>query len=382
MAAKLSDKDVRALTPPASGNRITYDGEVKGFGCRVTASGAKAWIVNYRAGGRERRITIGSYPDWSVSAARDRAKEIKRQVDVGEDPMEERHRERSAPTVADLAKRYLAEHAPRKRPRSVAGDVCMLNRVILPRLGRMRVELVRRADISALHREVSIETPINANRALALLSKMFALAIAWEMRVGNPAIGVERNPENKRDRYLSPAELLRLIEALAAHKDQVSANAIRLLLLTGARRGEVLGATWSQFDLEAGAWTKPASTTKQKKLHRVPLSAAALALLVEMKAKANGPALFPGRGSNAVQGELKRSWASICKAAQLDEVRVHDLRHSYASILASAGRSLPVIGALLGHSQPSTTNRYAHLMDDPLRAATEKVGALVSGRAA
>ena len=377
MAQRLTDKLVKALDPPVSGNRITYDDEVKGWGLRVTSQGAKAWVVNYRVSGRERRITIGSYPDWSVSAAKERAKEIKRAVDRGEDPMAERHRERAAPTMADLGRRYLKEHASRKRVRSAANDLSMLNAIVLPRLGQIRVEDVRRSDLAALHREVSAKTPIQANRALALLSKMLSLAVAWEMRGDNPAIGIERNAENKRERFLSPTELARLNEALGSHGSRASANAIRLLLLTGARRGEILGATWSQFDLEAGVWTKPAATTKQKKPHRVPLNAAALALLRELKARSASPALFPGRGANAFQGELKRSWASICKAAELEDLRLHDLRHSFASFLASSGLSLPTIGALLGHTQPATTARYAHLLDSALREATERVGALV-----
>ena len=377
---KISDKLVREAEAPASGNRITYDDDLKGFGVRVTPAGARSFVLNYRVGGRERRITIGAYPAWKVAPARKRAEDLRRQIDNGNDPMAERHADRVAPTVASLAERYLKEHAPRKRARSVVEDKSILNGIILPKLGRLKVEAVRRVDIVSLHREVSETAPVRANRTLSLLGKLFSLAIEWEMRSDNPCKGIAKNHEERRERYLTPVELLRLTDALAAHTDQVTANALRLLLLTGARRGEVLGATWSQFDLDAGVWVKPASTTKQRKLHRVPLSAAATALLLDMRAKTNGIALFPGRGANAVQGDLKRSWASVCKAAKLDNLRVHDLRHSYASFLASSGLSLPVIGALLGHSSPSTTNRYAHLLDDPLRAATEKVGVLVSGR--
>lgn len=379
---RLTDKLVRDLPVPATGNRISYDDEVKGWGIRTTASGAKAWVVNYRVGRRERRITIGAYPDWSVSAAKDRAKEIKRAVDRGEDPLAERHAERGAKTVSELADRYLAEHGPRKRARSLAEDKALLRQIVRPHLGRLNVDAVRRTDIVAMHRKVSETAPTRANRALALVSKMMSLAIVWELRTDNPAIGIERNDEHRRDRYLSAAELVRLTEALAAHKDQRSADVIRLLLLTGARRGELITATWAQFDLAAGVWSKPAASTKQKKLHRVPLSAAAVALLNEMRAKTNGQWLFAGRGHDAVLKALKTAWPEIRAAAELEDFRIHDLRHSYASILASAGLSLPVIGALLGHTQPSTTARYSHLIDDALRAATEKVGALVSGRAA
>jgi integrase len=376
--AKISDKVVRELEPPASGNRIAYDDDLKGFGVRITASGARSFVLNYRASGRERRFTIGAPPSWTAAAARERAKELRRAVDRGEDPMAEREADRTAPTVADLAARYLIEHAPRKRAISVRDDKSMLEKLILPKLGRIKAEAIRRADIAALHRELSATAPIRANRVLALLSKMFSLAIEWEIRADNPCKGVAKNAEDRRERYLSTAELLRLTEALAAHKDQATANALRLLLLTGARRGEVLGATWSQFDLETGVWTKPASTTKQRKVHRVPLSAPAMTLLREMRTATKGAVLFPGRGGNSTQGDLKKGWATICTAAGLENLRVHDLRHSYASFLAGAGLSLPVIGALLGHATPTTTARYAHLADDPLRAATERVGALVN----
>jgi integrase len=378
MALKLTDKEVRTLAAPASGNRIIYDTEVKGFGARITSAGARSFVLNYRIEGRERRFTIGSFPDWTVSAARDQAKQLKRRVDLGEDPMAERASARTAPTVQDLADRYSGEHAPRKRPRSAEEDAALLRQHILPRLGRLRVEAVRRADIETLHRDISRATPIRANRALALLSKMFSLAIGWEMRPDNPCRGIEKNAENKRERYLTPAELERLMSTLAGHTCESSANAIRILLLTGARRGEVLGAKWDQFDLTAGVWTKPASATKQGKAHRVPLSAPARDLLAEMHARADGPALFPGRRGAEQQYSLKTFWAAVCKAAQISGVRVHDLRHSYASYLASAGLSLPVIGALLGHASPNTTHRYAHLLDDPLRAATDRVGAMVT----
>jgi integrase len=209
---------------------------------------------------------------------------------------------------------------------------------------------------------------------------MLNLAVRWEMRVDNPARGLERNQEEKRNRYLAGDELRRLTEALAAHPNQDAANAIRLLLLTGARRGEVLGATWDQFDLEEGVWTKPSSHTKQKREHRVPLSAAARLLLVEIKASAGSSEfLFPAsRGTTGHLTDIKRAWAAICKLAGLAGVRTHDLRHSYASMLANSGLSLPIIGQLLGHTQPNTTQRYSHLLDDPLRAATERVGAIVA----
>lgn len=388
MAERLDDKAVRRLDAPASGNRITYDDEVKGFGLRMTAAGAKAFILNYRAAGRERRITIGSSPDWSVPAAREQAKILKRRVDQGQDPMGDRHEERTAPTIADLAARFEAEHLTRRRSTTAKDYSSILRGHILPALGKTKVVDLRHADVEKLHRKIAATAPYRANRAVSVLSKMFSLAVKWELREDNPVRGIERAPEEKRERFLTPAEIARLGEALAVHPEKASCRAIRLLLLTGARRGEMLSATWAQFDLERGTWTKPSSATKQAKEHRVPLSGHALAVLGELRADTPDgcPFLFPGKREVDAKGkvtwapltEIKRAWGSVCKTAKIEGVRVHDLRHSYASILASSGLSLPIIGALLSHTQAATTHRYAHLLDDPLRAATEAAGAFVS----
>lgn len=256
----------------------------------------------------------------------------------------------------------------------------MLEKIVLPAIGRLKVHEVRREDVDQIHRDISQTRPIRANRVAQLLSKMFSLAVRWEYRADNPVKGINHNPEPKRARYLSNQELQKLSSALAIQLNQKSANVVRLLLLTGARRGEVLNATWEQFDLEAGVWTKPSAHTKQKEEHRVPLSTPALQLLSELRANAGpSPYIFPGRVPDEPLKEIKNFWARLCKQAGITDCRIHDLRHTYASILASAGLSLPIIGALLGHTQPNTTARYSHLFDDPLREATERVGALVTG---
>jgi integrase len=197
------------------------------------------------------------------------------------------------------------------------------------------------------------------------------------MRLDNPAQGLERNREEKRARYLSATELPRLLAAIHKHEQRQGARAILLLLLTGARRAEVLTATWNQFDLDHGVWTKPAASTKQKALHHVPLSNPAIELLKQIQQESVlSEFLFPARdGGHRI--DIKKDWAQVCRAAGITGLRLHDLRHSYASMLVSAGLSLPIVGALLGHSQASTTQRYAHLADDPLRQATAKVGQIV-----
>jgi integrase len=378
VAQKLTDKLIKSLPSPPSANRITYDTEVKGFGVRITAAGARAFILNYRVSGRERRYTIGSYPDWSVAAAREQAKGLKREIDLGKDPMGRRHEDRAAPSVAALAKRYLAEHAVRKVARTYQDEQSMLDNLVLPTLGSFKVHEVSHDDIDRLHRVITVSRPVRANRVAQMLSKMFNLAIRWGHRTDNPVKGWHRNHEERRTRYLSNDELERLTRVLDEHPNRPCANIIRLLLLTGARRGEVLAATWSHFDLEKGVWTKPSAHTKQKKEHRVPLSGAALQLLRKLRSDSGDSRyLFPGAIPDQPLQEIKGFWAGVCAAAELSDCRIHDLRHTYASILASAGLSLPVIGALLGHTQPNTTARYSHLFDDPLREATERVGALL-----
>ena len=181
----------------------------------------------------------------------------------------------------------------------------------------------------------------------------------------------------KRRRYLSADELGRLASALADQRDRQAANIIRFLLLTGARRGEALAARWEEIDLVAGAWNKTATGTKQKLDHFVPLSEAAVQLLVEIRH--NGEFVFPGRDGGH-RRDVQGAWRAACKSAGITGARLHDLRHTYASVLASAGLSLPVIGALLGHQTPATTARYSHLTNDPLRAATERAAAIIIGK--
>jgi len=335
-----------------------------------------------KADGRERRFTIGSFPDWGTAAAREEAKRLKRDVDGGGDPVGDIEKGRAAPTVADLADRFVKEYLPRKRASTQRSYRQQIAVDIVPALGRMKVATVTHAEADVLHRKITARgSPGHANRVAALLSRTFSLAIKWGWRPDNPAKGIERNAEHKRHRYLTGAELARLTTALDELRDQGAANAVRLLLLTGARRGELLAARWVDFDLAGKSWTKPGSTTKQKAVHRVPLSDAACRLLAEMKKQADDSEwLFPARFTPH-RLDLDDAWGVLRKAAGIPDARLHDLRHTYASVLVSSGLSLPIIGALLGHATPTTTARYSHLFDDPLRVATERAAAVITGRA-
>jgi integrase len=377
---RLTDAIVRRLPLPQQGKHITVDTDVPGFGARVTANGARSFILRYTTrAGRERTFTIGDATVWRTTDARDKAKDLRREIEDGGDPLGAIEDERAAPTMLDLIERFRSAHLPKKRPRTASEYEYLIRLHIAPHFGaHTKVRDVLHEDIDALHRKITKSgSPYAANRTTAVLSKMFSLAIKWRMRETNPAKGIEKNREYHRRRYLSSDELVRLTKALTKHPDKGAADAIRLLLLTGARRGEVLSMRWE--DVEDSTWSKPPSSTKQKEHHQVPLSAPALRLLADIRKRQRprAPFVFPSHGATGHRVELKKNWALITKAAGIEGLRIHDLRHSYASQLVSGGASLPLIGALLGHSNPATTARYSHLFSDPLRKATEKVGAVI-----
>jgi integrase len=378
---RLTDAIVRRLPTPPKSNRIHYDPDVGGFGVRVTAAGSRSFVLTYWVrGGRQRRFTIGGFPDWQTTAARAEARRLKQLIDGGGDPLAELEAERGAPTVNDLIRRFLEEHVSRKRPSTQADYRIAIERHIRPAIGNKKLAEVTWADGDALHRKLTkAGKPTQANRIAAVMSKMFALAIKWRLRLDNPAKGIERNPETKRKRYATPAELKRLMPALDRHPDQQGADIFRFLLLTGSRSHEAMGARWDAIDLDAGIWTKPGATTKQKTDHVAPLSAPAKQLLAKLRRQTNSEWVFPAPDSSTGHRvTIAKSWRLLCKAARISGLRVHDLRHSFASQLVSQGASLPLIGALLGHTQAQTTARYAHLFDDPQRAAVERVGAVIS----
>jgi integrase len=380
-AIKLTDREIKKLAVPENGKKTYWDSEVRRFGIRISHTGTRSFVLRYypRGGGPEKFYTIGSYPDWTPTDARDKAKELKRTIDDGGDPQDDVKASREAPTVSELCDRYVAEYLPRKKPTTQGSYRRLIETVIRPALGRLKVAEVTFDDTDALHRKVTARgTSYHANRVIATTSGMFGMAIKWKWRTDNPCKGIERNLEHKRRRYLSPDELSRLLAALAAYEEQQSADIIRMCLLTGARRGEVLAARWEDFDLTTGRWSKPAATTKQRMQHDVPLSAAARALLEQLRRRTNSEWLFPAGDSH--RKDVRDAWLAICRKANIEGARLHDLRHTYASVLASSGDSLPIIGALLGHTTPTTTARYTHLFDDPLRAATERAGKILSGR--
>lgn len=204
-AIRLTDNLAKGLPAPEKSNQTTYDERLRGFGVRVTAKGKKSFILNYRINGRERRITIGPYPEWTLLAARKRAEELRRDIGVGLDPLQQRTDKMNEPTVQDLYERYLRDHLPKKSQSAMYSDVQMWRKDILPQIGRRKLSDVSFNEIDALHRKITRRTPIQANRNVSLLRKSFNLAMRWGWMTANPAVGIEGNRENSRPRYLSEA---------------------------------------------------------------------------------------------------------------------------------------------------------------------------------
>jgi integrase len=375
---RLSETIIRKLAPPATGYVLHPDGN--GLALRVTANGARSWVLSYRTkDGRSRRMTIGSLDDWTLGAARKHAQKMRRDIDLGADPVGEDQAERRAETVNELCDRFIAEHLPRVGAATARNYRSEIEKYVRPTLGAMKIKSVTFIDVDRLHRSITKRgATYQANRVVSTLSSMFALAVKWRYRPDNPCKGIKRNKEHPRERYLTEDEVPRLMRTLDAERDQVNADLLRVALLTGARRGELIALRWQDVDLTKGRWTKP--HTKPGEKQHVPLNAQACAVLAARYAKdpeVEQPFLR-GRKLATAERAVERCWGRVCKAAELERMRVHDLRHSYASQLANRGVGLFVIGKLLGHKRVQTTARYSHLFDDTLREATEQAGRAIA----
>jgi integrase len=398
---KLTQRSIPSLNPPANGDLFAWDDDLPGFGVRVKPSGHKSYLIQYREGRRTRRVTIGACSLLKLEQARDSARRMLVSAKDGKGPAAERDAAKMASTVREFTERYLTEYAiDRKKPRSVMEDRRNIENHVLPLLGMRLVKDVSRADIERFMIKVKAGAtacdekvgprarrivrggPIAANRCYALLSKMMNLAERWGIRPdgSNPCRHVERNREQRRDRFLSAEELGRLEQALAeAERTATEARsviaAIRLLIFTGARRSEILTARWENFDEERGCLRLSESKTGAKVIH---LNPPALAILASLPRDGDSPWIVRARDPGRPVADLEKPWQRLRACAGLPNVRLHDLRHSFASIAVADGLSLPMIGALLGHSQPSTTARYAHLAAEPLRRAAELVGSRIA----
>ena len=392
---------------PRQGEYFVWDGSLSGFGVRVQSTGAMSYVVKYRAGsGRSaptRRLTLAKAGTITPDEARTLAKKTLGSVAHGADPAAQRAADKRASTLAEVAEQFLTEHIEAKRsPSSAKSYRDLLERLAIPELGKRKAEKITTAEIQRLHSKHS-RSPYQANRLLRVLSSLFSFAAkAHVVPIGyNPCRGIEYFPEEGRERYLTTLELAQIGEAIreaetrglpytvdetkpkAKHAPKEgnrrtvigphAAAALRLLIFTGARLREILHLKWENVDFERGLLLLPTSKTGKK---TIVLNAPALAVL-------NG---LPRIGAYVVAGasagerdehprsDLKKPWKAVSTRAGLTGVRIHDLRHTHASVGAGAGLGLPIIGKLLGHTQSATTQRYAHLDNDPLKKASEHIG--------
>ena len=356
---------------------VVWDEDPPGFGVRVYPSGRKAFVLSYRVAGRKRLLTVGTYGVLTLEQARTAARaELAKVETQGADPVAARAQERQGETMRDLCAAYMERHGNAKK--SSAEDQRRIEKHVLPAWGGLKARAVKRADVATLHAKIGKATPYEANRTLALLSKMFELARRWGFVPdghSNPARDIDRFKEAKRDRWVTPDELPRLAQAINEESNEAARFALWLYLLTGARKTELLQAQWADLDWSRAELRLP--DTKAGRVHYIPLSAPALTLLREIPREDGNPYILPGKLSGAHLVNISKPWGRVRAAAGVEDVRLHDLRRTVGSWLAQAGNSLHLIGRVLNHSNQSTTAVYARFGEDSVRTALEQHGARI-----
>ena len=376
--AKITKRTVDALAGQER-ERVVWDDDLKGFGVRVHPTGRKVYIVKTRYRGRVIKMTIGPHGAVTPSYARVRAAEIITDARAGKNPV---GRSADAPTMIALGKRFLKEYVSTHCKPSTAEEYRRSVKLFIdPRVGRYRVPDIQRSDIAALHHDMR-DTPYQANRTLGVLSKMFNLAELWDLRPdgSNPCRHVKRFREEKRERFLSDIEYQRLGAALKAIEADGSETAsaiaaVRLLMLTGCRLSEIQKLRWEHVDLGASELRLPDTKTGAKVVY---LGDPAIAVLERIDRRDGNPWVIAGRKPGGHLTDLQHPWRRIRARAGLDDVRIHDLRHSFASGGLLVGEGLPMIGKLLGHTQVQTTARYAHLANDPVKSAANRIASRIA----
>ena len=373
------------LQHPVNSQEVWHmDTDVAGFGVRLRASGGSVYAVRYRDHlGKERKFTIGSTKAMRLDAARKLAIKHLAEVHSGQDPVDARRRARAhrAVTVRELGQETVEHLRSQDRtPEYITDCETFLRKYIIPAIGDHELQAVTPRQVERLVRSLK-DTPRTGNRVRALLSRMFKLATRWRYRPDDPTVGIEKFPERARERHFSPEELRRLLDALDTSRAQQSANAVRLLLFTGSRPKELLSATWDQFDLDAGLWTKPAMTVKTRSTHQVELSQEALGVLRGMReeqqrrapgAGHNSPFLFQSDSARGHLTTIRTFWKLVTRRAGLENARIYDLRKTFATLLLARGVDLRTVMALTGHTQAQTLlKHYAHAVPGKQREALQ-----------
>ncbi len=373
---KLTKRTIDATEPQAT-EFFLWDEGIPGFGLRVMPSGRKSFVVQFRAGRRARRMSLGPSTVLTCDQARNRAITIIAAVKNGEDPAADRAAKRNAATVSDLADRFDKEHIAVRLKASTAKEYrSNLRRFILPALGRLAVPEITRADVAKFHHDLR-HIPYQANRCIEVVSKMFVLAEMWGLRPdgSNPRKHIRKYPEEKRERFLSAAELRRIGEVLRemeSERIELSSAilAARLLILTGCRLGEIMTLKWDYVDFEERVLRLPDSKTGKKVVH---VGAPAVEYLQDAPRVDGNPWVITGTLPGKPLSDLQPFWQRVRARAGVKDVRIHDLRHTFASTAVASGQGLPMIGKLLGHTQVQTTARYAHLAAEPVKVAADAV---------
>jgi integrase len=390
---KITKRTVDAL----QAGDIVWDGDVRGFGVRCQRRD-KTYVLKYRFQGRQRWVSIGKHGSpWTPDKARNEAVRLLGLLADNKDPAQVRDETKNDLTVKELCDLYVAEGCSLKKPSTIANDRGRIERHIKPLLGRKHCRHVSKSDVEQMRNDVAagktsadIKTKLygraivtggkgTANKAVSLLGAIFSFAVDRSIRPDNPAHGVKFYPSKRQERFLSPAELGRLGLAMdEAEQDGLNpfaVAAIRLLLLTGARKGEILSLRWGDVDFDRAYLRLPDSKTGQK---LIPIGPPALSVLEALPQVSGNSHVLPGSRVGQPLVNISKVWRAIRKAADLEDVRLHDLRHSFASVGAAGGDSLLVIGKVLGHSDTATTARYAHLADDPLQQAASRISEVIA----
>ena len=389
---------------PRENDYFIWDGELKGFGIKISKGGRKSYVCKYSVGsGRSaptRRMTIGAHGSpWTVDQARKEVRKILGRAANGHDPAKEKQDQKNQITISQLCELYLEQGVATKKASTIATDKGRIERHIKPLLGKKKVPSVTRADIKRFIQDVAngktaadVKTRAHgraivrggkgaASRTVGLLGGIFSFAFDCGLIEVNPVHGVKRFPDKKGHRYLSSSELADLGQSLNGGLDAGfnfhAITILKLLIFTGARKGEIEALKWCEVDFETQYLRLEDSKTGQKV---IPLNAPALEILSNLQRLEASEFVFPAyRGNGFFEGTSK-VWRKVRAMAGLEDVRLHDLRHSFASVAVSGGASLPIIGALLGHTDSATTQRYAHLQDDPVRTTNEMIGSRLASQ--
>lgn len=371
------------VTTPTKGYEIYTDNTIaKGFGLLVTSKGAKSYILKYSLHGKKRRFTIGDAQslDWQIVTTK--AQRLRGLIAEGIDPqavkterVQEEKRLNARKTFREFADEYINVYAKRYKE-SWKNDQNMLNCSHLNSIKDMKLEEITKQDIHRIHSNMH-SSPTQANRMHALIRKMFNIAIDWEIGIKtNPAIGIKHYKEHKRANYLTPKQFQKLVNYLNGDNiPTYASNCVKILCLTGLRANEVLQAEWKEISFANNEWVIPPERNKENRIHHVKISADLMQILKRMhKLRRGSKSLFRNADTGRPYTTIKKPWDNLRKDLNFKKLRIHDLRHTYASLLASSGHSLIVIGEMLNHSTHATTNRYKHLFDDPQKQAANAIG--------